>query len=80
LGVSIWTLGSFDKKEGFKTCWKFVISELIICLVARGVAMAILSGLTILIKGKRKWRLTIYELSIIWFAGLIRGSIAYALI
>jgi hypothetical protein len=32
------------------------------------------------IKGKGKWRLSIWDLSIIWFAGLIRGSIAYALI
>ena len=42
--------------------------------------MGLLTGITILIKGRKKWRLDIYELSIIWFAGLIRGSIAYALI
>lgn len=33
-----------------------------------------------MIKGKDKFKLTIYEINIIWFAGLIRGSVAYALI
>lgn len=36
--------------------------------------------LTNLIRGKDKFTLTLKELNIIWFAGLIRGSIAYALI
>lgn len=42
--------------------------------------MALLSGITYLIKGKDKFKLSIYELNIVWFAGLIRGSVAYALI
>lgn len=42
--------------------------------------MAVLAAITILIQGRNKWRLTFWEMSIIWFAGLIRGSIAYALI
>lgn len=42
--------------------------------------MFILTELTQLIKGKKKFRLSFWELNIVWFAGLIRGSIAYALI
>jgi sodium/hydrogen exchanger-like protein 6/7/sodium/hydrogen exchanger 8 len=54
--------------------------EMAICFVSRATSMAILSGITIAIKGAHKWRLTFWDLNIIWFAGLIRGSIAYALI
>lgn len=42
--------------------------------------MLIVSLISYLIRGKDKFDLTIYELNIIWFAGLIRGSVAYALI
>ena len=30
--------------------------------------------------GRDKFKLTFWELNIVWFAGLIRGSIAFALI
>ena len=42
--------------------------------------MIIVSLITVSFIGKRNWRLSIAEISIVWFAGLIRGSIAYALI
>jgi sodium/hydrogen exchanger-like protein 6/7/sodium/hydrogen exchanger 8 len=29
---------------------------------------------------KKKWKVGLYELGIIWFAGIIRGSVAFALI
>jgi len=40
----------------------------------------VVSWIFIGFKGKEKWRLNRYEMGIIWFAGLIRGSIAFALI
>lgn len=54
--------------------------EILITFAARAVAMLIVSGFWIMITGRKSWRLSIWELIIIWFAGLIRGSIAYALI
>ena len=29
---------------------------------------------------RKKWKVNFYELGIVWFAGIIRGSVAFALI
>lgn len=29
---------------------------------------------------RKKWDVNVYELAIVWFAGIIRGSVAFALI
>jgi sodium/hydrogen exchanger-like protein 6/7/sodium/hydrogen exchanger 8 len=80
LGVSIWNLKSSKiKEEEQAVSWTLILSEIIITFIARALALSILSLIAKLFKGK-KWRLTLAELSIVWFAGLIRGSVAYALI
>lgn len=42
--------------------------------------MIILTLGTQIFTGRKGFRLSFFELNIVWFAGLIRGSIAYALI
>lgn len=51
-----------------------------IAFIARFLMIAAMSLIPIAITGVKKWRLSFYEINIIWFAGLIRGSVAYALI
>ncbi|CAD8211124.1 unnamed protein product [Paramecium pentaurelia] len=84
LGLSMWILSGYqnsdDAIEKPKCSWTFLVLELLICFFSRGISMVILSGIAYLIKGKEKFKLSIQELNIIWFAGLIRGSVAYALI
>lgn len=48
-------------------------------LVARIACIFGTSGIAYLIK-KKSWKLNIWEISIVWFAGLIRGAVAFALI
>lgn len=80
LGVSVWNLKSNKiKEEEQAVSWTLILAEIVITFIARGLALSILSIIAKLIQGK-KWRLTLPEISIIWFAGLIRGSVAYALI
>lgn len=49
-------------------------------MLGRLGAVSITSGIAYLIKGSRKFRLNIYELGVICYAGSIRGAIAFALI
>lgn len=58
--------------------YTFVLLELVICAFARFVSIF---GLSILVKiCKKKWNVSWYELLIISVAGVIRGSVAFALI
>lgn len=50
-----------------------------ICAIARFAAIFLLSGLFYVFM-RRKWDVNIFELAIVWFAGIIRGSVAFALI
>lgn len=59
--------------------WTFIALEFVICAVGRFSSVFILSGLFYLIM-KKKWKVNFYELGIVWFAGIIRGSVAFALI
>lgn len=59
--------------------WTFIGFEILICVVGRFASVFILSGIFYLFM-KKKWKVNFYELGIVWFAGLIRGSVAFALI
>lgn len=48
-------------------------------IIARICCIFLTSGVAYLFK-RKSWKVNIYELSIIWFAGLIRGAVAFALI
>lgn len=66
----------YYKAESFS--YTFVLLEVIICAFARTVTLFGLSyGLKRCIK---KWNVSFYELIIITAAGIIRGSVAFALI
>lgn len=80
LGVSIWRLKNTDHYEGYAFSWTFALIELPICFLARASMIVVISMLTILARGRKEWRLSMSEVSIVWFAGLIRGSVAFALI
>lgn len=61
-----------------KFSYTFVLLELVICAFAR---FASIFGLAYLCKlFKRNWNVSFYELLIITVAGVIRGSVAFALI
>eukprot|EP01016_Furgasonia_blochmanni_P012276 TRINITY_DN1590_c0_g2_i2.p1 TRINITY_DN1590_c0_g2~~TRINITY_DN1590_c0_g2_i2.p1 ORF type:complete len:553 (-),score=167.50 TRINITY_DN1590_c0_g2_i2:168-1826(-) len=73
LGIS--SLFYIDKEISLS----FIGYETIVVLVARFAAVYVLSGIGYL-KMKQKWKVDFYELAIIWFSGLIRGAIAFALV
>jgi NhaP-type Na+/H+ or K+/H+ antiporter len=58
--------------------WKFILMQVLICLIARFCAIFVLSGVIGIFK--RPWNVDPAELAIVWFAGAIRGSVAFALI
>lgn len=61
-----------------KFSYTFVLLELVICAFARFVSIF---GLTLIFKlFMKKWSISFYELLIITVAGVIRGSVAFALI
>ena len=80
LGVSIWELKKTEYTEGYAFSWTFALLEIPICFISRAMMIVVISSFTILIRGRKEWRLSFSEVSIVWFAGLIRGSVAFALI
>ncbi|KAL4472289.1 hypothetical protein ABPG72_011650 [Tetrahymena utriculariae] len=75
LGISSWTYISDKSTVSFS----FIGLSFIITIVARLGCIYFTSAIACLFMGK-KWDLNKYELFIIWFAGLIRGAVAFALI
>lgn len=66
----------YVNKEQFS--YTFILLELLICAIARFIAIF---GLTFIFKlCMKKWEVSLYELLIITVAGIIRGSVAFALI
>jgi hypothetical protein len=57
-----------------------VVLQIIVCAIARFVSIFVLSGIMYLLFMKKTWKVNVYELGIVWFAGIIRGSVAFALI
>ncbi|KAL4499898.1 hypothetical protein ABPG72_015247 [Tetrahymena utriculariae] len=81
LGIVFWqTKGDPSDPSSYAWSWTFLLLELAIAFFARFVSVFVVSWIFMLIKGKQKWRLNRYEMGIIWFAGIIRGAIAFALI
>lgn len=79
LGFSSWNY--FDnEKHDYSWSWTFVILQLAVCTIARFVSVFVLSGIVYFLFMRKSWKVNIYELGIIWFAGIIRGSVAFALI
>ena len=63
---------------GYEFSYTFVLLELAICAFAR---FATIFGLSYFVKiFKKNWKVSFYELLIISVAGVIRGSVAFALI
>lgn len=48
--------------------------------IARFASVYVVSWFFMMFKGVKNWSLSKYEMSIVWFAGTIRGAIAFALI
>lgn len=73
LGISTMTYVTTSKFS-----YTFVLLELAICAFAR---LATIFGLSYLVKiCMKKWNVSFYELLIVSVAGVIRGSVAFALI
>jgi len=53
--------------------------EILICAVGRIIAIYLLSGLVWLIR-RKSWKISLRELNVIWYSGVVRGSVAFALI
>lgn len=75
LGLASWNYSAGN----FALSLTFIVLELIICAIGRFCSVFVVSGLFYLVM-KKKWKVNFYELGIIWFAGVIRGSVAFALI
>ena len=63
----------------YAVSWSFVGLEFLICSVGRFASIFVVSGLFYLVM-RKKWKVNFFELGIVWYAGLIRGSVAFALI
>jgi NhaP-type Na+/H+ or K+/H+ antiporter len=79
LGFSSWNYFG-NEKHDYSWSWTFVILQLAVCTIARFVSVFVLSGIVYFAFMRKTWKVNIYELGIIWFAGVIRGSVAFALI
>ncbi|KAL4484481.1 hypothetical protein ABPG74_019658 [Tetrahymena malaccensis] len=75
LGISAWTYMS----DANKVSISFIGISFLITCIARIGCIFVTSGIAYLFK-KKTWSVNIYELLIIWFSGLIRGAVAFALI
>ncbi|CAD8164329.1 unnamed protein product [Paramecium octaurelia] len=60
--------------------WVFTLLQLGIVILARYLSIYIVYWISIIIQGPKVWKLTKYEMSICCFAGMVRGSVAFALI
>ncbi|CAD8135676.1 unnamed protein product [Paramecium octaurelia] len=82
LGLALWAIKGDEKNriDTMKTSWVFILLEIAICFVSRGLSLFLLTMISQIFTGRQNFKLTFWELNIVWFAGLIRGSVAYALI
>lgn len=80
MGLALWAIKGENGVDTMKTSWVFILLEIAICFVSRGLSLFILTMISQIFTGRRNFKLTFWELNIVWFAGLIRGSVAYALI
>ena len=71
---------SVDSFEGTNDMISYAIADFFILLVARFGTIFFLSSFMRCIKKKQKGRLSFKELIVVGTSGMIRGSIAYALI
>lgn len=59
----MWILSGYQNKDNEiekpKCSWTFLVLELLVCFLSRGISMIILSGITYLIKGKEKFKLSL---------------------
>ncbi|KRX03049.1 hypothetical protein PPERSA_08124 [Pseudocohnilembus persalinus] len=77
LGITFWSY--FGPNTYQKTSLSFIGLGFSSVIVARVFCIWATSGLFYIIN-RKSWKLTAYEISIVWFAGLIRGAVAFALI
>lgn len=79
LGLNFWTIFKDQNGNDYWWSWSFVGFEILVCAAGRIVSVYILSLLFKLIK-RDKWKVTCRELNVIWYSGIVRGSVAFALI
>lgn len=75
LGLSSWNYLA----GSYAVSWTFIALELVICAIGRFSSVFVLSGIFFLFM-RKKWKVNVYELAIVWYAGIIRGAVAFALI
>ncbi|CAD8127068.1 unnamed protein product [Paramecium sonneborni] len=82
LGLALWGIKGDESKgiQTMKTSWIFILFEIAICFASRGLSLFMLTMLAQIFTGRKNFKLTFWELNIVWYAGIIRGSVAYALI
>lgn len=78
LGIVVWEAKADGDNPRVYWSWTFFIMQIAIIFFSRFVCVF---GVAFLFKFcKKNWRVNNWELSILWYAGTIRGAIAYALI
>lgn len=75
LGLTSWTYMSDTTKVSIS----FIGLSFVITCIARLGCIFLTSGVAYIFK-RKTWQVNIYELLIVWFSGLIRGAVAFALI
>lgn len=79
LGLNFWTILKDETGKDYWWSWSFVGFEIVICTVGRIISVYMLSGLVKLIR-RKNWKVNCKELNVIWYSGIVRGSVAFALI
>lgn len=79
LGLNFWTIFKDQNGNDYWWSWSFVGLELLVCAAGRVVSVFIVSFICKLIK-RDNWKVTCREMNVIWYAGIVRGSVAFALI
>lgn len=79
LGLNFWTIFKDENGNDYWWSWSFVGFEIVICAIGRIISVYLVSGLVKLIR-RSNWKVNCKELNIIWYSGIVRGSVAFALI
>jgi sodium/hydrogen exchanger 8 len=79
LGLNFWTIFKDENGNDYWWSWSFVGFEILICTFARVISVYILSGIMKVIR-RKSWKVSCRELNVVWYSGIVRGSVAFALI
>ena len=84
-GIMFFTIGAFvfnieQTDDGYYFSWILLLIVIGTILIGRFVNIYLTSLFGYLIMGKDKWKINYYEYQIIYFAGLVKGAVPFALI